>query len=81
MQEEELVELCLITVPVQLPDDNTECNNNSSCVPGYVSTHSNGRKLAAGAPCVLCYHCVVLSLLLLILSYLRELKRKLRFFS
>ncbi|KAM9371687.1 P2X purinoceptor 4 [Phaethornis superciliosus] len=26
----------------ELPDDKTECTENISCVPGYVSTHSNG---------------------------------------
>uniref|UniRef100_A0A669PV96 P2X purinoceptor n=1 Tax=Phasianus colchicus TaxID=9054 RepID=A0A669PV96_PHACC len=34
----------------ELPDDNTECNNNSSCVPGYVSTHSNGIQTGACIP-------------------------------
>lgn len=87
-----VLEFCLIVVPVQLPDDKTECSKNNSCVPGYVSTHSNGRKLAARALsfCVVislcCAHSPVkeaafrLSLLVLILSYLRELKRKLTFF-
>ncbi|KFW65146.1 P2X purinoceptor 4, partial [Pygoscelis adeliae] len=26
----------------ELPDDETECKEKSDCVPGYVSTHSNG---------------------------------------
>ncbi|OXB84941.1 UNVERIFIED_CONTAM: hypothetical protein H355_016063 [Colinus virginianus] len=34
----------------ELPDDNTECNDSSSCVPGYVSTHSNGIQTGACIP-------------------------------
>jgi len=43
----ELVEFSVIIVPLQLPDDNTECKVKNDCIPGYVSTHSNGKKSAA----------------------------------
>lgn len=87
MQGREFVEFSVIIVPLQLPDDKTECKVKNNCVPGYVSTHSNGKKPAARAPFSLCcafppvkeaaFH---FSLLVLVLSHLRELKRKLRFF-
>lgn len=37
----------LTIVPLQLPDDQTKCEVNNNCVPGYVSTHSSGKKPAA----------------------------------
>lgn len=42
-------EFYVTIVPLQLPDDETKCKEKKDCVPGYVSTHSNGKKPAAKA--------------------------------
>lgn len=56
------VEFSLIIVPLQLPDDETECKGKNNCVPGYVSTHSNGKKPTARVPSSLCCDTSVLCL-------------------
>lgn len=43
-------ELYVTIVPLQLPDDKTECKEKNDCAAGYVSTHSSGKKPAAKAP-------------------------------
>lgn len=58
----EFIEFSVIIVPLQLPDDKTECKVKNNCVPGYVSTHSNGKKPAERAPSTLCCDTSVLCL-------------------
>lgn len=41
----EFVDFSVIIVPLQLPDDTTECKVNKDCVPGYVDIHSSGKNL------------------------------------
>lgn len=46
----EFIEFSVIIACFQLPDDKTECRVKNNCVPGYASTHSNGKKPAARGP-------------------------------